>query len=63
MEPTISRSKILAALRMAIISPEHDNPLWELWQMAQSNLAANLYGRIVLGEFDVEAEQAPVIIS
>lgn len=37
---------------MSIAEPDRDNPNRELWQMAQSNLAANLYGRVVLGEFD-----------
>lgn len=48
----LSKEKLLSALRMSIATPNAENKNMELWQMAQSNLAANLYGRIVIGEFD-----------
>ena len=56
MEEVISKQKVLAALRMAISTPDPDNQNREMWQMGQNNLAANLYGRIGAGEFDVDDE-------
>ena len=56
MQVPLSRRKILAALRMSIAEPDSRDPSREIWQMAQSNLAANLYGRIVLGEFDEDGK-------
>ena len=52
----LSKEKLLSALRMSIAEPDSSNQSRELWQMAQSNLAANLYGRIVIGEFDEDME-------